>query len=167
MCGHKNDTNITLIARANNLRYGKEKSNKNFDVPESHQQTVIFHVDDLQVSHIDPSENTKFAEHLKVLYNREYLKPITIHSGTVHDYLGVDYDYGSEPGTVKVSQIKYVDKILDDFPQEVGGPLESPAAPYLFDIRPDDDTNKTNLSETESQHYHHAVAVIILAIRLY
>jgi hypothetical protein len=74
--------------------------------------------------------------------------------------LGVDYDY-SVSGTVKVSQIKYVQKILDDFPQQIGGPLESPAAPYLFDIRPDDDSTKAILSETESQHFHHAVAQLL------
>ena len=64
-------SSTALIARANNLRYGKDKSNSTFTVEDSYQQTVVWHVDDLMVSHIDPVENTKFALHFGELYNKE------------------------------------------------------------------------------------------------
>ena len=59
-------TTTELIARANNLRYSKDKSNSTFKAEDSYQQTVVLHVDDLMVSHIDPVENTKFALHFGV-----------------------------------------------------------------------------------------------------
>ena len=127
---------------------------------DSYQQTVVWHVDDLLVSHIDPVENMKFALHFGELYNKEALKPITVNRGKFHDYLGVDFGYDKD-GEVTVSQINYVQKILDDFPKEISGPQASPAAQYLFDIRPDDDNNKKLLSETEASQFHHAVAQLL------
>ena len=117
---------------------------------DSYQQTVVWHVDDHLVSHIDPVENTKFALHFGELYNKEALNPITVNRGKFHDYLGVDFGFDKD-GEVTVSQINYVQKILDDFPKEISGPQASPAAQYLFDIRPDDDNNKKLLSETQSE----------------
>ena len=63
-------SSTALIARANNLRYGKDKSNSTFTVEDSHQQTVVWHVDDLMLTHIDPEENNKFVKHFGDLYNK-------------------------------------------------------------------------------------------------
>ena len=41
------------------------------------QMNVIWHVDDLKVSHKDPWENTKFAKWLSNIYS----KKLTIHRG--------------------------------------------------------------------------------------
>ena len=41
------------------------------------QMTVIWHVDDLKVSHVDPKENTKLANWMKEIYG----KKLTIHRG--------------------------------------------------------------------------------------
>ena len=53
------------------------------------QMTVIWHVDDLKVSHVDPKENTKFADWMKGIYGEK----LTIHRGKNHDYLGMDMDW--------------------------------------------------------------------------
>ena len=76
-----------------------------------YQQTVVWHVDDLLVSHIDPVENTKFV--LSTLENCTIRRHQT--KFTVHDYLGVDYGLDKN-GEATVSQIKYVQRIVDDFP---------------------------------------------------
>ena len=39
------------------------------------QMAVIWHVDDLKVSHTDENESTKFAERMKIIYD----KKITVH----------------------------------------------------------------------------------------
>ena len=136
-------SSTALIARANNLRYGKDKSNSTFTVEDSHQQTVVWHVDDLMLTHIDPEENNKFVKHFGDLYNKEALKPITVNRGDFHDYLCVDYGFDKKTGEATVSQIKYVHKILNEFPEVISGPQASPAANHLFDIQPDDDNNIT------------------------
>ena len=41
------------------------------------QMTVIWHVDDLKVSHVDPKQNTRFANRMKSIYG----KKLTIHRG--------------------------------------------------------------------------------------
>jgi len=61
------------------------------------QMTVRWYVDDLQVSHMDEFEITKFADYLVGIYGDK----LTAHHGDVHDYLGMDLDC-SEKGRVKV-----------------------------------------------------------------
>ena len=52
------------------------------------QMTVIWHVDDLKVSHVDEIENSKFAEWMKTIYREK----LTVRRGKIHDYLGMDMD---------------------------------------------------------------------------
>ena len=64
----------------------------------------------------------KSREHIMVLV--DYLKEkygdgLTVHTGHVHDYLGVDHDY-SEKGVVKMSMMKHINKIFSDFPEDIG-----------------------------------------------
>ena len=69
------------------------------------QMAVIWHVDDLNVSHVDPKENTKFANWTKKIYS----KKITIDRGKIHDYLGMDMDW-TKDGQVSISMIKHLAK---------------------------------------------------------
>jgi hypothetical protein len=52
------------------------------------QMTLIWHVDDLKVSHVDAFELTKFASYLSTIYGG-----LAVHRGKKHDYLGTDLDY--------------------------------------------------------------------------
>ena len=89
--------------------------------------TVCWHVDDLKVSHMDEFEITKFADYLVGIYGDK----LTAHHGDVHDYLGMDLDY-SEKGNMKVSMIKYLMNLLQEFPEELGDSAASPAVTHLF-----------------------------------
>ena len=74
-----------------------------------HQMTVIWHVDDLKLSQKSELEITKFIVYIGKLNGNK----ITVNQGDVHDYLGMDIDYSEKrKGIVKVSMIKYVEKIL-------------------------------------------------------
>ena len=53
------------------------------------QQTVCWHVDDLKISHIDPKVNEKFASDIKKIYGDK----VTVNTGDIHDYLGMDLDF--------------------------------------------------------------------------
>jgi hypothetical protein len=77
------------------------------------QCTILWHVDDLKISHVDAEVKTSIIE----LINDEFGKeaPITITQGLVHQYLGMTLDY-SEKGKVKIKMIDYVEKMLKDLP---------------------------------------------------
>ena len=90
--------------------------------------TVIWHVDDLKVSHKDPKEVDKFTKYLEGIYGK-----LTLHRGKVHEYLGMDLDY-SEKGKVKVLMIKYILKMIREFPEVISGSVATPAAEHLFQI---------------------------------
>ena len=61
------------------------------------QQTVMWHVDDLKISHVEPMVNTDFLLKLANIYG----PGINLSRGKVHDYLGMDIYYSSR-GKVKI-----------------------------------------------------------------
>ena len=74
------------------------------------QCTVVWHVDNLKVSHCDESVVTYFASKL-AKQNRDKIK---IKQGKVFDCLGMDLDFGSVPGVLIISMIKYLQEVLQE-----------------------------------------------------
>ena len=87
------------------------------------QMTVIWHVDDLKISHEKDDEVSKFILGLAKIYGDK----ISVHRGKVHDHLGMELDC-SDSRRVKISMIKYIKKILNEFPKEIKSKAESLAA---------------------------------------
>ena len=48
-----------------------------------------------------------------------------------HNYLGMDLDY-SNPGKAKISMIKYLQKVFDNFLEEIKSTQDLPGAEYLL-----------------------------------
>ena len=69
--------------------------------------TVTWRVNYLRVSHKNLFEITKFKYYLYKIYG----KYMTVTRGKIHNYLG-KYLYYSEKFVMKVSMIKYIDKVL-------------------------------------------------------
>ncbi len=67
------------------------------------QHTLLFHVDDLKSSHIDPKVNDEFDKWLQDNYGEH--GEVTIHRGKVHEYLGMEIDY-TEKGKVKIGMVE-------------------------------------------------------------
>jgi hypothetical protein len=122
------------------------------------QMTVTWHVDDLKISHKQGGEIEKLLTYLKSKYG----DGLSINRGNYHDYLGIDHDY-SEAGKVKLSMIKHVQKILDDFPEDLGKPAATPASDHLFTVRDKEETEKLGLflSREKAQQFHHSVAQLL------
>ena len=74
---------------------------------------MVWHVDDLKISHIDPKVVDWVLAKLSEEYGRE--APITMNRGKVHDYLGMTLDYRSA-GKVKISMPDYIAKMLEGAP---------------------------------------------------
>ena len=96
--------------------------------------------------------NTQFAEDIVAIYGDK----VTVNRGPIHDYLGMDFDFSVDK-SVRISMIKYLNKIFESFPEEIGKPCENPAADWLFKTR--DDCRK--LPEEQAQAFHHTVAQLL------
>ncbi len=117
---------------------------------------VLWHVDDLKISHKDASVTTKFIEWLSTKY-----KGLTIHWGKTNDYLGMDLDY-SIPGVLTVSMIKYTKAIIDEFPDTIMSSAATPAADHLIRVRKN---NKSIiLPEDQAVAFHHTVAQLLFLL---
>ena len=91
---------------------------------------------------------------------RIYGNRLAVHRGDVHDYLGMDLDY-SNPGVLRVSMIKYLKKVFDDFPELITSKSATPAAEYLFEVREKDDPKKSCLPEEQARKFHRTVAQLL------
>ena len=118
------------------------------------QCTIIWHVDDLKLSHIEQSVLDELADRLNSKYGQ--IMPLVIHWGKVHDYLGMMIDY-SEDGKVKFSMPNYVQGVLDGAPPDMDGVAITPAASNLFAIRRDAD----QLDNERTEVYHHITAHLL------
>ena len=104
------------------------------------QMTIVWHVDDLKISHVDPEEVTKMCNKLKELYGE-----IVVHRGKVHDYLGMQLTF-KDDGKLDVNMVPYVNETSKMFPEELNGIVRTPAADCLLNVNPNGiklDTKKT------------------------
>jgi hypothetical protein len=125
---------------------------------DGNQLTVMWHVDDLKISCVDRKAIDDVLDYLREKYGDGRV----VHDGDVHDYLGVDHDY-SEKGVVKMSMMKHLDKIFEDFPEEVGKIASSPASDHLFQVRDAEETERLGkfLDKERKMQFHHSVAQLL------
>jgi hypothetical protein len=118
------------------------------------QCTIIWHVDDLKLSHVDQSVLEGVVEKLNAKYGQE--DPLVVHRGKIHEYLGMTIDY-SEDGKVKFMMADYVQGILDEAPDDMQGFAVTPAASNLFTVR----ENAGKLDDAQSDEYHRLTAKLL------
>ena len=63
----------------------------------------------------------------------------TILRGKVFDYLGMELDFATCPGTMIVSMIKYLQKLIKEFLEVLKGTTSCPATDNLFKVRKEED----------------------------
>ena len=76
--------------------------------------------------------NDNFAKWANQVYGQ--LKPVEVRRGKIHDYLGMQLDFESDPGKVRVSQFAHVKDMLDSWPKklEKSDIAKTPAPANLF-----------------------------------
>ena len=121
---------------------------------EGSQCTVLWHVDDLKISHKNPEVVTAIIKQLNDEFGEK--APLTVTRGKTHEYLGMTLDY-SEEGKVKISMIDYVKKVLDDVPNDMAGESVTPAGNHLFQVNPDGE----KLDENAAILFHHYTARLL------
>jgi hypothetical protein len=97
------------------------------------QQTIVFHVDNLNSSHKSKPVNDKFEKWLNSMYSKH--GRVTATRGQVHDYLGMELDYQKQ-GELKINMTKYVENMLNNFPVKLGKKdvAKTPAGDNLFNL---------------------------------
>ncbi len=125
--------------------------NKMFD---GKQCTVLWHVDNLKISHMDLAVVTEVIKLLEKAFGIE--APLTKTHGKVHDYLGMTLDY-SMPGVVKFTMTDYIRNMLAGLPSDMDGKAAMPAANHLFDVSPTPEI----LDGPQADMFHHNVAKLL------
>jgi hypothetical protein len=124
------------------------------------QATIIWHVDDLKVSHVDKHVVDDIVKDL----NKEFggISEVTATTGLVHEYLGMTIDY-SEEGTVKFSMYDYLQDIIATLPDDLrtNRNTTTPAADHLFEVN----DNATKLSQKRADTFHKYVAKLLFAAK--
>ena len=100
-----------------------------------HQMTVVWHVDNLKVLHIDTREVEKFVQQMEETFGKD--TPLTVSCGHVHDYLGMALDFHNK-GEVCINMEHYINMMIQDAPKEMEGTSSMPAASHLFKINSKD-----------------------------
>ena len=111
------------------------------------QCTILWHVDDLKISHVDPKVNTTMIGLIDNKFGKE--GPITVTRGKVHDYLGMTLDY-TKKGKVKIKMLDSVAKMIEDLPEEFDREAATPTGVDLFKV----DENSPKVDEKRAQLYH-------------
>jgi hypothetical protein len=115
---------------------------------------VLWHVDDLKMSHVNDQVLEDLVDQLNLRYGK--IAPLTVTRGTVHDYLGMTLDYGV-PGQVTIRMDDYVQDLLDEAPGGMAGTAATPAGEHLFTVS----DNPTYLEEPEADLFHHLTAKLL------
>ena len=96
------------------------------------QGTILWHVDDLKISHV----KSKVVTLVIILINAELGKeaPITVQRGRIHEYLGMTLDF-TKQGKVIILTTNYIDNMLDSLNANMDGVKTAPAVSYLFNVK--------------------------------
>jgi len=119
------------------------------------QCTIVWHVDDLKISHVDPEVVSLIIGHLSKEYGKH--SELSVTRGKIHEYLGMTIDYRKE-GNVRISMFKYMQELLSDLPDDMDGMAVTPAAEHLFKVN---ETDPTKLSDDLSDFFHTNVAKLL------
>ena len=118
------------------------------------QCTIIWHVDDLKISHAEESVVKSVVSELTKRYGK--VKSLTVNSGKVHDYLGMTLDY-SDYGKVMIKMFDYVDKLIAEGKKDMEGEAITPAGDNLFVVDP----NGVTLSGADKEEFHTITAKLL------
>ena len=118
------------------------------------QMAIRWHVDDSLISHVSQSEIMKVVQGIKDIYEENLTETV----GTMHDYLGMMFDY-SFVSEVKINMWDYLRNVIKEFPEEITGTCTTPASEYLFKVREDGRKPSEELADA----FHHTVYQLLFA----
>ena len=115
------------------------------------QCTIIWHVDDLKITHKDCSVVEEVIKKIE-----EKFEKMSVNIGVKHTYVGMDLDF-SMKGTVIISMKGYLEDAIKEFPGELPRSAKTPASLYLFEVNPEAE----KLDEEKPSIFHRVVAMLL------
>ena len=122
-------------------------ANKEID---GEQCTIIWHVDDLKISHKKESVVRSVIGKIEDKFGK-----MSVNIGTKHTYVGMDFEY-LDDGSVTIDMIGYLEDALEEFPEELKE-FGTPAANNIFEV----DVNGERLDDEKSKTFHRVVAMLL------
>ena len=118
------------------------------------QCTLVWHVDDMKISHAD----SRIADTISNMLEQEFGKeaPLIICRGKIHKYLGMTLDF-TLAGKEQIRMEDYITNMLTELPRDMDGMATTPAAEHLFKIN----KTPTYLDEKKAMFFHHDVAKLL------
>jgi hypothetical protein len=123
------------------------------------QCVVLWHVDDLKISHVDPAVVESLLDLLNGVHGK--LSPLVTTRGKTHDCLGMTLDH-TEDGKVKIAMKDCIEAMLAETPDDMDGEAGTPASLHLFAAR---DEPGGLLDEDDSELFHHHTAKLLFLSR--
>ena len=125
---------------------------------DGHQLTIVWHVDDLKISHKSEKTVTRMITWLKRTYERMFddgSGAMKVCRGKLHDYLGMTIDYRVK-GQVTFSMVAYIEEIIRLFSKydDTTKTASTPAAEHIFRVNND----SPKLPKERLTIFHHFVA---------
>ena len=114
------------------------------------QCTIVWHVDDLKVSHDNQQVLDDFIKQLNSVFGIQ--KPLAESTGRIHEYLGMTIDY-SEDSKVKFTMYDYLEDILSEAPPDMDGEAVTVAKDRLFTVNEE----ATKLDDKQADSFQAAV----------
>jgi hypothetical protein len=106
------------------------------------------------ISHVSQDEIMRVVQGIKDIYGENLTETV----GTVHDYLGMTFDYSFKQ-EVRINMWDYLRNVIKEFPEEITGTCATPASDHLFKVREDG----RKLSEELADAFHHTVYQLLFA----
>ena len=125
-----------------------------FTINRYDQCTIIWHVDDLKISHVDKKVVEDMLKQLTTKFGQD--APLTTCRGKILDYLGMKIDYRRK-GKVTFSRENYIKQMLEEAPYDMVGVAKTPATCHIFNVN--DGARK--LEEKKAQFLPHGGKVVI------
>jgi hypothetical protein len=119
------------------------------------QCTILWHIDDLKIAHIDPAVVTSVIVELTGVFGTQALLSVT--KRKIHHYLGMTLDF-TKHGIVEISIAKYIKDMLNGIPDDINGESPTLAANYLFQVN---EIDLSSLDESTAMLFHHNVAKLL------
>ena len=115
------------------------------------QCTIVWHVDDLKISHVD----LRVINGIVGSLNDEYGKigEMPVRRGKLHEYLGMTLHFSQEKKFV-VNMEAYLDEMINDLPEDMNGKASTPAADHLFRTC----NNAVKLDKEKAELFHRVTA---------
>ena len=116
------------------------------------QCTILWHVDDLKISHEDLAVVSDIIWRLNDKYRK--ITSMVLTCGKLHEYLGMTIDV-ADTGILKITMYDYVDEMIRQLPTKMIGEFATSTSNHLSEHHEDQDEI---LTPELSEEFHHLVA---------